>query len=94
MTQQIQPVIRLELPPEVVNIILQGLGEVPTKLGMPCAQLIQRQAGPQIAALSGQGAVAANEPPAAEADPVAAAAAEAVGKPVAKKVARKRVAKR
>lgn len=101
MNQQVvqqEPQFTLTLPGGAINAILQGLGEIPTKFGMPIANAIKDQMGPQILRLQAQpapdGAANDGEPPAASADPVAAAAAEATGKKVAKKVTRKRVAAR
>ena len=40
--------MKLEFKVEEVNIILQGLGELPAKLSMNLIQSIQEQAAPQM----------------------------------------------
>ena len=40
--------INLDLTLEEVNIILNGLGELPAKVSMPVIQKLQEQAQPQV----------------------------------------------
>lgn len=40
--------IKLELTVEQVNTILAGIGELPTKIGLPLVDAIRKQAEPQI----------------------------------------------
>jgi len=41
--------IKLELTVEQVNTILAGIGELPTKIGLPLVEAIRKQAEPQLA---------------------------------------------
>jgi hypothetical protein len=40
--------VKLELSVEEINLILQGLGELPAKMSMAIIQKVQQQAAPQM----------------------------------------------